>query len=126
MGAVPIDGDLAPIADDVASRASALWHTEGILEAVHATPFGELPGSAVIDFAVIDAAAHAWDLTTSLGGRLEFEPAYLDQLSEVVVATCNEAAREIGLIKAPAEVPVDATATERLMAASGRAVSTPV
>src|SRR3954449_7314011 len=41
MGAVPIEGDLGPVADDVAARAMSLWRTEGILEAVHATPFGE-------------------------------------------------------------------------------------
>ena len=51
MGAVPIDGDLGPVAADVTARAMALWRTDGILDAMHATPFGELPGSVVIDFA---------------------------------------------------------------------------
>ena len=120
MGAVPIEGDLTPVAADVASKAMELWRTAGILEAVHPTPFGELPGSVVIDFAIIDAAAHAWDLSTSLGRLLEFDAAQLDALSEVVAATCTDAAREIGLIKPPAEVRADATETERLMAASGR------
>src|ERR1700710_1279449 len=39
MGAVPIDGDLGPVAIDVAARAMALWRTDGILDAVHMTPF---------------------------------------------------------------------------------------
>src|SRR3954468_11256609 len=42
MGAVPIAGDLAPIADEVVGRAMALWRSKGVLEATHATPFGEL------------------------------------------------------------------------------------
>ena len=67
MGAVPIDGDLEPVADDGHRAAMELWRTDGILDAMHATPFGELPGSVVIDFAIIDAAAHAWDLSTSVG-----------------------------------------------------------
>ena len=67
MGAVPIEGDLEPVAADVTARAMALWRTDGVLEAMHATPFGELPGSVVIDFAIIDAAAHAWDLSASVG-----------------------------------------------------------
>src|SRR3954449_2284460 len=50
MGAVPIDGDLDPVAVDATTRAGALWHTGGILDAMHETPFGELPGSVVIDF----------------------------------------------------------------------------
>ena len=50
MGAVPLEGDLAPIADDVAARAMAMWGTEGLLEATHASPFGELPGSVIDQF----------------------------------------------------------------------------
>ena len=52
MGAVPHEGDLTPFADDVAERALAMWHTPGVLEATHATPFGELPGSVVVTFAM--------------------------------------------------------------------------
>ncbi len=40
---------------------------------------------------------------------------------EVVAVTCTDAAREAGLIKPPVEVAADATDTERLMAAAGRA-----
>ena len=122
MGAVPIEGDLEPVADEATAHAMELWRTDGILDAVHATPFGELPGSAVIDFAVIDAAAHAWDLSTSVGHALEFDPAYIDVLSEVFAATCTDAAREVGLIQSPTEVPDDATATETLMSLAGRAI----
>ena len=122
MGAVAIEGDLEPVAVDVSARVMELWRRDGILDAMHTTPFGELPGSAVIDFAIIDAAAHAWDLSTSVGRPLEFEPAYMPVLADVVALTCTEPAREHGLIKAPAEVPADATDTERLMSASGRAI----
>jgi uncharacterized protein (TIGR03086 family) len=120
MGAVPIDGDLEPVAAAATAQAMELWRTDGILDAVHVTPFGELPGSAVIDFAVIDAAAHAWDLSASVGRALEFDPRYVDVLGEVFDATCTDAAREVGLIKAPTEVPGDATDTERLMSLAGR------
>jgi uncharacterized protein (TIGR03086 family) len=120
--AVAIDGDLGPVAVDVTARAMALWRTDGILDAVHATPFGELPGCAVIDFAIIDAAAHSWDLSTSVGRPLEFDPAHIPLLADVVAATCTDAAREHGLINPPTEVPADATDTERLMSAAGRAI----
>jgi uncharacterized protein (TIGR03086 family) len=122
MGAVAISGDLEPVAVDVTSRASALWHTGGVLDALHMTPFGELPGSVVIDFAIIDAAAHSWDLSTSVGRPLDFDPAQLSALAEVVAATCTDGARDHGLIKAPTEVPADGTDTERLMCAAGRSV----
>jgi uncharacterized protein (TIGR03086 family) len=122
MGAVAIEGDLEPVAIDVTSRAMALWRTEGVLDALHVTPFGELPGSVVIDFAIIDAAAHSWDLSTSVGRPFDFDPAQLLVLAEVVAATCTDGAREHGLIKPPAEVPADASETERLMSAAGRAI----
>jgi hypothetical protein len=88
---------------------------------MHETPFGELLGSVVIDFAIIDAAAHAWDVSASVGPALEFDPAHIAVLSDVVAVTCTDAALEVGLIKAPAQLPADATDTERLMAAAGRA-----
>lgn len=76
----------------------------------------------MIDFAIIDAAAHAWDLSASLGQPVEFEPSEIPVLAEVVAATCTDAAREHDLIKAATQPPVDATDTERLMAAAGRTV----
>ena len=122
VGAVPINGNLGPVAVDFTTRAMALWRTVGILDAVHTTPFGVLPGSAVIDFAIIDAVAHSWDLSTSIGRRFEFDPAQIPVLTEVVAATCTDAAREHRLIESPTDVPVDATDTERLMSAAGRAL----
>ena len=67
MGAVPYEGDLTPIADDAAGRALSMWRTDGVLEAMHKTPFGELPGSIVILFPTVDALAHAWDISSTVG-----------------------------------------------------------
>jgi uncharacterized protein (TIGR03086 family) len=122
MGAVAVEGDLAPFADDVAARAMAMWSTAGVLEGTHATPFGELPGAVVINFATIDALAHAWDLSSSVGRPIEFEPRAIPSVSAVVEVTCTDAAREHGLIKAATEPPPNATDTERLMAAAGRTI----
>ena len=122
MSAVPIEGALAPVADDVAARAMAMWTTDGVLDSIHATPLGEVPGSVVINFATIDAAAHAWDLSASVGRPIEFESQTIPSISAVVAATCTDGARDHGLIKAPTETPADATDTERLMAAAGRTI----
>ena len=120
MGAVPIKGDLAPVADEVAEQAMALWNSDGVLEATHATPFGELPGSVVVNFAIVDAIAHAWDLSASVGDAIEFSSDAVPAISAVVEATCTDAARDAGLIRPPTEPPADASDTERLMAAAGR------
>jgi len=120
MGAVAYDGDLATYADEVAERSLAMWATPGVLTAVHATPFGELPGSVVINFAIIDALCHAWDLSASLGRPLEFPPERIPAIGVVVEATCTDPVRELGLIKGVAPIARDASETDRLMAKVGR------
>ena len=121
MGAVPYDGNLAIYADEVAERSLAMWATPGVLAAAHATPFGELPGSVVINFAIIDALCHAWDLSASLGRALEFPPESIPAVTVVVEATCTDAVRDLGLIKDVAPIAPDASDTDRLMAQAGRA-----
>jgi uncharacterized protein (TIGR03086 family) len=121
MGAVPYEGDLARYADEVVERALAMWSTDGILDAIHTTPLGELPGAAVINFAIIDALCHAWDLAASLDRPIEFPSEMIPTISVVVAATCTDAAREHDLIKPVVATGADATDTERLMAAAGRA-----
>lgn len=120
MGAVAYDGDLATYADEVAERSLAMWGTPGVLTAVHATPFGELPGSVVINFALIDALCHAWDLSASLGRPLEFPPEWIPAVGAVVEATCTDPVRELGLIKGVTPIARNASETDRLMAKAGR------
>ena len=90
MGAVAHDGDLAPFTEETLDRVLELWETPGVLEATHATPFGSLPGSAVINFAIIDAIAHAWDISASVGRPIEFAAESIPAISAVVEFTCTE------------------------------------
>ena len=120
MGAVAYDGDLATYADEVAERSLAMWHAPGVLAAVHATPFGELPGSVVVNFPTVDALCHAWDLSVSVGRPLEFPPEWIPAVGAVVDATCTDAVRELGLIKGVVPTARDASETDRLMAKAGR------
>ncbi|MBK5332356.1 MAG: TIGR03086 family protein [Ilumatobacteraceae bacterium] len=122
MGAAPYEGDLVAFANDVAARATVMWSTAGVLEATHATPFGELPGSVVVTFPTIDALAHAWDLSSSVGRPMEFEPRAIPSISTIVDAVCTDDVRAMGIIKAATQPPADATDTERLMAAAGRTI----
>jgi uncharacterized protein (TIGR03086 family) len=119
---VPYAGDLAPIAAEVTARAVDLWSTDGVLSAHHRTPFGELPGAVVINFALIDVAAHAWDLSASVGRAVEFPDEWIPGMTRVVELTCTEHTVELGLVKPPTDAPTDATATQRLMASAGRTI----
>jgi len=120
MGAVAIEGNLSPVADQIVERALAMWRRDGVLEATHATPFGELPGSVVVNFPTVDAITHAWDLSASVGHPIEFRPDAIPAISGVVEATCTDEARAAGLIRPATKPPDDASATERLVAAAGR------
>ena len=122
MAAVPYDGDLAPIASDVGARVLELWRGNNVMTTEHETPFGRLPGAVVVDFAIIDAAAHAWDVSASLGRAIDFPAETIPAMADVVALTCTEHAIELGLIKPPTEPPPDATDTERLMASAGRSI----
>ncbi len=126
MGAVPYDGDLAAYADEVAERSLGMWATPDVLTNAHHTPFGELPGSVVINFATIDALCHAWDLSASLGRPLEFPSESIAAVTAVVEATCTDDVRALGLIKAAPQVAPDASDTDRLMAQAGRSRPTTV
>ncbi len=122
MGAVPYDGDLAPIASEVGARVLELWRGDDVMTTEHDTPFGRLPGGVIVDFAIIDAAAHAWDVSASLGRAIEFPAETIPALTDVVSLTCTDHTVELGLVKPPTEPPADATDTERLMAAAGRTI----
>jgi len=122
MAAIAYEGDLAAHAVDVTARALAIWQTDGVLEQTLATPLGELPGSVVVDFPTIDALAHAWDITASVGRPVDFAPDRIPAITTVVQATCSDAARAKGLIQPVTSAPSDATGTERLMTLAGRAI----
>ncbi len=122
MGAVPYDGDLAQFAGEVKDRILAMWDTDGVLDSIHVTPLGEVPGSVVINFAIIDALCHTWDLAASVGRPIEFTAEMIPTISVVVAATCTDGAREHGLIKPVVTTPADASDTEQLMALAGRSL----
>jgi uncharacterized protein (TIGR03086 family) len=122
MGAAPHEGHLTPFADDATDRALAMWRTEGVLGGMHTTPLGELPGTTVIDFAIVDALAHAWDISATVGHSVEFPPETIPAISAVFEATCTDGARAHGLIRPATEPPAGATDTERLLASAGRTI----
>src|SRR4051812_3785945 len=98
MSATPVDGDVAAFADVVRDRAIALWSGDEVLTSTHTTPMGQLPGSMVILFPTVDALAHAWDLSASVGRAIEFPADAMSSIARVFAATCTDAARDHGLI----------------------------
>ncbi len=119
----PVEGDLRPFAASVAEQALQLWETPAALADAHMTPFGELPGTVVINFPIFDALVHAWDISASVDRPYEFTPEAIDAVSVVVHSPFADGAREAGLIAAPTRAPGDATSTELLIAETGRSIT---
>ena len=122
MGAVAYGGALGHVRRrGERAEPGDVGDSGGRRAALHATPFGELPGSVVINFPAIDRPlCHAWDLSASLGRPLEFPPQSIPAVTAVVEATCTDAVRALGLIKDVAPIAPEASATDRLMAQAGR------
>jgi len=53
---------------------------------------------------------------------IEFSSEAMPEIAALVDRVCTDAIRGLGLIKPATEAPADATATERLMAQSGRTI----
>src|SRR5436189_301188 len=81
---------------------------EDVLTTIHHTPAGDLPGSIVILFATIDAFAHAWDISASVGRAYDFPTDTLPTVAAIIDTTAD-GARSLGLIKPPTAPPADAT-----------------
>ena len=58
-----------------------------------------------------------------VGRAIEFSPEWIPTVTAVVEATCNDAARDHGLIKDVASIEPDGSDTDRLMAKAGRSRS---
>ena len=92
------------------------WQEPGSLE----RPSRQMPGMLVVDFALADAVAHAWDLASALGQPLGLD----DELVAVVHQRWDgepaETARTYEVFGPRVDVPADASATDRFLGLTGR------
>ena len=75
MGAVAIDGDLGRSPTDVTAREPRRCGAPTASSRRFTRRRSATARLGVIDFAIIDAAAHAWDLSDQRGSPVEFGPA---------------------------------------------------
>ena len=98
-------------------------HSEGVGDRTIASPFGEVPGSVFTRFVAFDGLIHGWDLATAT--NQPYSPP--DDLVREVDAFARQAVvpdmRNGDTFAAETEAPADADAMERLVAFSGRQVT---
>ena len=98
-------------------------HSEGAADRTIASPFGEVPGAVFMRFVAFDGLVHGWDLATATKQR--YAPP--DDLVHEVDAFARQAVapgmRNGDTFAAETDAPADADALERLVAFSGRQVT---
>lgn len=123
------DADFSATPDRVSTsdwRTSFATQTQRLVEAWAAPGADEgtsgqmgLPATTVGRMALLDLTVHAWDLASATGQPYTPDEATLDALFELV-AQMGPTAREMNVFGDPVEVPSEATAFHRLLAATGR------
>ena len=92
------------------------WRQPGAVE----TPSQQLPGMRVVDFALADALAHAWDLGAALGRPPAFPDDVVRLAWERWSGGAAETGRTYGAFGPAVEVPGDRPLQDRLLGLFGR------
>ncbi|MCW2606425.1 MAG: hypothetical protein JWO60_1118 [Frankiales bacterium] len=110
-------GDDPAAAVRASSRAALVaWARPGAV----ATPSQQMPGMRVVDFALGDAVAHAWDLAAALGRPRELPAELVQVLLDRWEGAPADTGRQFGVFGPRVGVAPDAPATDRLAALFGR------
>lgn len=83
-------------------------------------PSTQMPGMRIVDFALGDAVAHAWDLAAALGSRADLDPALVQVVHDRWVGDPAETGRRFGAFGPRVDVPADAPVLDRLLGEMGR------
>ncbi|CAM3270633.1 TIGR03086 family metal-binding protein [Stackebrandtia soli] len=116
-------------ADPAAAFAAAVATTRtvfaapGMLERITSTPYGDLPGTTIVQMRIHEFLVHGWDLARATGRSTDLEPelasAALQQLQTRMVGK----PRDPSAFAAEQPAPPTATAADRLAAYLGRQVT---
>jgi uncharacterized protein (TIGR03086 family) len=95
------------------------------LEAMRASPEGQVPLHRALTFPVADLAMHSWDVHRSQGRLVELPEDLLALCRGLVESLPEDILRRPGAFGPPRPAPEDSTPTVRLMAYLGRSVDGP-
>lgn len=93
----------------------------GGLERMCMSPLGfEWPVAHAVAGTFMDALIHTWDLATATGQDASLDPELIDACIAMFLPDMPERGRATGLVGPAVDVPQDASAQDRLLAAMGR------
>jgi uncharacterized protein (TIGR03086 family) len=118
-GADILGADPSAVARTIVARSQAAWAGVSDWDREVTTVLGPLPAAQAIAIITFSTLVHSWDLARALGERVEFTASEAT-LAEAVGAQLVPTLRPAGLFGPEAATPPQATATQRVIAFSGR------
>lgn len=108
---------------DAGRRAAAVFSREGVLADIYPSPFGDIPGSVIVQHVVNELLVHSWDLATATAQHTDIEPDLAEESLSVWQAWTGGMPRGGEGFGPEQPVAGDATAADRLAAYLGRKVT---
>jgi uncharacterized protein (TIGR03086 family) len=116
--------DWAGAFDAAAARAASAWARPQVLTGTTAGPWGRMPAPVALSGFVLELAAHAWDVATSIGHRQSLDPGLATAALQIASRLVPPELRDDGRAFAPpVAAPAGADAGTRLAAYLGRRVA---
>ena len=103
-----------------ADDANAVLAVPGVLHRIVQLPFGEMPASMAVRFAIFDFTTHAWDLATATGQSTQLDPEVAGVAHRMAQTMLSDDLRAAGMFGPEVAAPVGAHAADRLAALTGR------
>jgi uncharacterized protein (TIGR03086 family) len=119
-GYSPSEGSWSARFGTASDALRAAWRIPGALEAVRATPMGEITALDSLRQQITELTAHGWDLAKADGQPVELDPELVGVSHGFMAANLKPSMRG-GFMGAEQPVPPDATPQERFVAFAGRA-----
>lgn len=118
-GADILGDDVLGRAKEILDRSHRAWATVEDWDEQVTTVVGPMPKSQAIAIITFSTLVHSWDLAWALGDRIEFTASEA-VLAEAVGGEPIPPTRPAGLFGAEVHAPIHATATQRVIAFTGR------
>jgi uncharacterized protein (TIGR03086 family) len=118
-GADILGDDPAGVTKRIVERSHAAWATVDDWDGTVNTVLGPLPSGQAIAIITFSTLVHSWDLAWALGERIEFTAAEAT-LAEAVGGQLVPSVREQGLFGPEVHPPTQSSATQRVIAFTGR------
>jgi uncharacterized protein (TIGR03086 family) len=106
---------------DSLHQLCSVFGRPGFLEQAYPTPFGEGPGTVLVEMRVVELTIHSWDLAAASGQPRDLDPELVG-FADSILRSRPIPRGETGPFRPEKPAPVGAPGADRLAAFAGRIV----